>query len=424
MFFGSALNNFGIQPFLERFLELMPQPGSAAVEGPIDPVEEPFSGFVFKDPGEHGPGPPRPRRVPAHLLREVRAARPSKHAHRQAGIRLANSTLLLGQAARRSTRRIRATSSVLRSRRVPHRRRCPRRATSFQDFPVFPAEHFMRVELGSSRSARRSARASSSWRGRRGAARHRGRRGLGGADRRRGRTAAVRRAEAPHGEQATRVELRLADAAQSNKILAARHPDLVKQSQRSGRYRTARDGWCPLSESASYLQRLVERARGSGRRDGVSRGDCRGPSGGARSDARRPRLGATAKRRGWSLRRIPASGGSCEAPGVRRGKVPTDVVGIATTGIALRWRASVRVEGTPRRAPLRSCSRCSHPRRYGARSTVRIARRRPGRRRLPACARQAGAPTGCCAAWRARRYGWRAHRRAASRIRRDELPWS
>jgi peptide chain release factor 3 len=49
MFFGSALTNFGVSPFLERFLELAPSPGARESDaGPIDPIENGFSGFVFK----------------------------------------------------------------------------------------------------------------------------------------------------------------------------------------------------------------------------------------------------------------------------------------------------------------------------------------------------------------------------------------
>jgi peptide chain release factor 3 len=49
MFFGSALTNFGVLPFLERFLELAPCPSARESDaGAIDPVEHGFSGFVFK----------------------------------------------------------------------------------------------------------------------------------------------------------------------------------------------------------------------------------------------------------------------------------------------------------------------------------------------------------------------------------------
>ncbi len=49
MFFGSAINNFGLEAFLETFCELMPPPRPrASDQGPIPPTREEFSGFVFK----------------------------------------------------------------------------------------------------------------------------------------------------------------------------------------------------------------------------------------------------------------------------------------------------------------------------------------------------------------------------------------
>ena len=49
MFFGSALNNFGVEPFLEAFLEMAPAPFRYATEdGEISATDPAFSGFVFK----------------------------------------------------------------------------------------------------------------------------------------------------------------------------------------------------------------------------------------------------------------------------------------------------------------------------------------------------------------------------------------
>ncbi|HBB92005.1 MAG: peptide chain release factor 3 [Bacteroidetes bacterium GWF2_49_14] len=49
VFFGSALNNFGILELLETFLEIAPGPGSAeAHERTIQPDDKLFSGFIFK----------------------------------------------------------------------------------------------------------------------------------------------------------------------------------------------------------------------------------------------------------------------------------------------------------------------------------------------------------------------------------------
>ena len=49
VFFGSALNNFGVKELLECFLEIAPSPQPVqALERVVDPEEDSFSGFVFK----------------------------------------------------------------------------------------------------------------------------------------------------------------------------------------------------------------------------------------------------------------------------------------------------------------------------------------------------------------------------------------
>lgn len=49
VFFGSALNNFGVEPFLEAILDMAPAPAPRETEeGIIDPASDTFSGFVFK----------------------------------------------------------------------------------------------------------------------------------------------------------------------------------------------------------------------------------------------------------------------------------------------------------------------------------------------------------------------------------------
>ncbi|MCK6446910.1 MAG: peptide chain release factor 3 [Planctomycetes bacterium] len=54
VFFGSALTNFGVEPFFDAFAELAPAPSARPVDLPdggeraLDPVAEPFSGYVFK----------------------------------------------------------------------------------------------------------------------------------------------------------------------------------------------------------------------------------------------------------------------------------------------------------------------------------------------------------------------------------------
>ena len=49
VFFGSALTNFGVEPFLREFLELAPAPlPHESSAGLVDPLQEAFTGFVFK----------------------------------------------------------------------------------------------------------------------------------------------------------------------------------------------------------------------------------------------------------------------------------------------------------------------------------------------------------------------------------------
>ena len=98
MFFGSALTNFGVLPFLERYLEMAPCPGPRLSDiGPIDPVEQPFSGFVFKiqanmDP-DHRDRVAFFRVCSGKFVKGVSA----QHVRTGKSLRLANSTLLMGK---------------------------------------------------------------------------------------------------------------------------------------------------------------------------------------------------------------------------------------------------------------------------------------------------------------------------------------
>ncbi len=49
VYFGSALTNFGVEPFLQSFLQTAPPPGAYnSAEGKITPGADQFSGFIFK----------------------------------------------------------------------------------------------------------------------------------------------------------------------------------------------------------------------------------------------------------------------------------------------------------------------------------------------------------------------------------------
>ncbi|KAJ1489572.1 peptide chain release factor 3 [Baffinella frigidus] len=49
VWFGSGFNNFGVQLFLDKFIEISQTPkGRVSNQGPVDPASDKFSGFVFK----------------------------------------------------------------------------------------------------------------------------------------------------------------------------------------------------------------------------------------------------------------------------------------------------------------------------------------------------------------------------------------
>jgi peptide chain release factor 3 len=49
VFFGSALNNFGVEPFLDALVALAPPPAAReSDQGPVSPTSQQFSGFIFK----------------------------------------------------------------------------------------------------------------------------------------------------------------------------------------------------------------------------------------------------------------------------------------------------------------------------------------------------------------------------------------
>ena len=49
LFFGSAMTNFGVEPFFEEFLQIAPPPGARAFgDRIVEPDSDKFSGFIFK----------------------------------------------------------------------------------------------------------------------------------------------------------------------------------------------------------------------------------------------------------------------------------------------------------------------------------------------------------------------------------------
>jgi peptide chain release factor 3 len=98
LFFGSAINNFGLEAFLDAFSELMPPPRARATdEGLLEPTQAEFSGFVFKIQANMD----RAHRDRVAFVRicSGRFERGAKVLHVRSGktVRLANPTQFMGQ---------------------------------------------------------------------------------------------------------------------------------------------------------------------------------------------------------------------------------------------------------------------------------------------------------------------------------------
>ena len=146
VFFGSALNDFGVEPFLHALLTLAPSPAPRRADVGLDRADR--SGFLrlrVQDPGEHEPAPSRSRGVPAHLLgpaREGHAGRSTRGSARRCGSRA--STASSAAIARQFRRRFRATSSASSTPAASRSAtRCTRdKRVQFPPIPQFPAEQF------------------------------------------------------------------------------------------------------------------------------------------------------------------------------------------------------------------------------------------------------------------------------------------
>ncbi|MDG2306671.1 MAG: peptide chain release factor 3 [Candidatus Binatia bacterium] len=151
VFFGSALTNYGVRPFIERFLTMAPCPGpQLAASGPIDPVETPFSAFVFKIQANMDPD--HRDRIAFVRICSGRYVQGLTAKHQRTGktIRLAKSTLLMGRSREGVAEAFPGDVVGLFD---PGMLRigdtiCESGDISFVDFPAFAPEHFMRIELG------------------------------------------------------------------------------------------------------------------------------------------------------------------------------------------------------------------------------------------------------------------------------------
>ncbi len=98
VFFGSAINNFGVQEMLDAFIEMAPSPSPRmAVSREVDPMEEDFSGFVFKIQANMDPA--HRDRIAFFRICSGKFKRGMKVKHHRLGkdITLSNATIFMAQ---------------------------------------------------------------------------------------------------------------------------------------------------------------------------------------------------------------------------------------------------------------------------------------------------------------------------------------
>jgi peptide chain release factor 3 len=150
VFFGSALTNFGVEPFLRAFLDLSPPPlARESTAGRIEPLDEAFTGFVFKIQANMDP---RHRdRVAFVRVCSGRFTAGMETTHVRTGKSLRLSAPQQFLARERSAIEVAWPGDVIgimdRGTLRIGDALSSRGPLEFQDIPRFPPEHFARVVL-------------------------------------------------------------------------------------------------------------------------------------------------------------------------------------------------------------------------------------------------------------------------------------
>ena len=98
VFFGSAVNNFGVRELLDAFVEMAPPPGTRAAQSrDVSPEEEDFSGFTFKIQANMNPA--HRDRIAFFRVCSGKFTRGMKVKHHRLGkdITLSNATIFMAQ---------------------------------------------------------------------------------------------------------------------------------------------------------------------------------------------------------------------------------------------------------------------------------------------------------------------------------------
>lgn len=98
VFFGSAINNFGVKELLDAFVELAPAPGPRSTTSrPVSPEEESFTGFAFKIQANMNPA--HRDRIAFFRICSGKFTRGMKVRHHRLGkeVALTNATIFMAQ---------------------------------------------------------------------------------------------------------------------------------------------------------------------------------------------------------------------------------------------------------------------------------------------------------------------------------------
>ena len=149
MFFGSAMTNFGVKPFLERFLTLAPSPQPReALEGMVQPESEDFSAFVFKIQANMNPN--HHDRIVFMRICSGAFEKGMTVLHRQSGKSIRLSQPQQFMATERTIIDEAYPGDIIGvfdagTMGVGDTLCAPNKKVTFGDFPVFPPEFFARI---------------------------------------------------------------------------------------------------------------------------------------------------------------------------------------------------------------------------------------------------------------------------------------
>lgn len=150
VFFGSAINNFGVRELLDAFVEMAPAPLTReSLTRPVSPYEKSFSGFVFKIQANMDPA--HRDRIAFLRICSGRFRRGMKVVHQRTGkdISLGNATLFMAQD--RATAEEAFPGDII---GIPNHGTIKigdtfteKETLKFTGIPSFAPEHFRRIRL-------------------------------------------------------------------------------------------------------------------------------------------------------------------------------------------------------------------------------------------------------------------------------------